>query len=291
MTQPSDDLVDRLRAAGCINPEAELALIRRWLPTPRDQSLAVEQRANGMPLELVVGVAEFAGIAVQVRRGVFLPRRRSESLLEAAELFVGVLETEVPDRKKPVALDLGCGSGAIAAAFVTRNPRWQVEACDVDPTAVECAELNAARFGFAVHRTEWFSGLPSRLHGRIDLVLAHLPYVPTGQLPQLARDYRAVEPLQAVDGGPDGLVPWRQVLRTSERWMSPAGRILTQVAEHQSADAVIAARRAGLEVQVLTFDDALVIAAHRAAHQSSSSARALSSPKGPRSIRSSSRNR
>ncbi len=101
---------------------------------------------------------------------------------------------------------------------------------------------------------------PTPLTGQFDLVLAHLPYVPTGDVPLLPRDYRAVEPASAVDGGPDGLDPWRQVTRDCARWLSPTGVLLTQVTGSQAAAALAVGEAAGLAARAVEYDDTVAIA-------------------------------
>ncbi len=172
-------------------------------------------------------------------------------------------EESAPSSATRVALDLGCGTGAVAAAFAARHPDWQTHACDINDSAVQCAKANAARFGFTVHRTNWFRGLPPALEDRIDLVIAHLPYVPTADIPLLPRDYRAVEPRCTVDGGRDGLHPWRQVTATCYRWLTSGGCVLTQVTADQRRAAVAVARAASLPARTIECDDGVVVAACR----------------------------
>lgn len=253
------DLVDRLRVSGCVDAEAELALITRRFPTYAQVSAAVERRCAGTPLELVIGEAEFAGVVVTVEPGVFIPRPRAEALVALDDQVVPLSEAAAPE---PIlALDLGCGTGAIAAALTARHPHWQVHACDVDPIAVRCAGANGARFGFEVHRGDWFDALPGHLSGRLDLIVAHLPYVPTSDVPLLPRDYRLVEPSSALDGGPDGLNPWRQVARECPRWLTETGVVLTQVTLRQTAAALVVGESAGLVTRAIERADSVAIVA------------------------------
>lgn len=265
------DVAHQLRAVGCVYAEAEAAAIAERFPRPVDRRDAVDRRCAGTPLELILGAADFAGVSVTVQPGVFLPRQRAEALVDVADgLGAAVLHATSDRRDAVIALDLGCGSGALAAALRARHPTWQVHACDLDQTAVECARANGHRFGFAVHRGDWFSGLPSSLEGRLDVVVAHLPYVPTANLPLIPRDYRAVEPRITVDGGPDGLDPWRRVAAACPSWLAPGGSVLTQVAEHQVAAALAVGEAAGLSIRTIEYDDSVVIAGTSAATTSDS---------------------
>lgn len=252
--------VGQLRAAGCVFAEEEVAVIVSRFPALHDQLVAVERRCSGTPLELVLGVVDFAGAMVTVAPGVFLPRHRAETLVAAADMLADSLPCVDPARiGSCLVLDLGCGSGAIASAVCARHPQWEVHACDLDPVAVRCAQANARTYGFAVHRADWFHGLPQPLRGRLSLIIAHLPYVPTGEIALLPRDYRAVEPASAVDGGVDGLDAWRAVAARCTDWLLPGGHLLTQVASHQAEAASAVAAAEGLSIRLLEYDDSVVV--------------------------------
>src|SRR5690606_13649014 len=133
---------------------------RRHLSDPRDIERAVTGRISGLPLEQAVGVAEFAGTHLAVADGVFVPRIRAESIVRAAV-------HDLPDAR--VAVDLGCGCGALAAVLASRLPHAEVHAVDIDPASVVVARCNGQRYGFTAHHGSWWDGLPPRLRGHIDL--------------------------------------------------------------------------------------------------------------------------
>jgi Methylase of polypeptide chain release factors len=217
----TDDLVARLRAAGCVFAEEEASEIRR---RGADPDAIVAARAAGVPLEHALGVAVFAGLDLAVGEGVFVPRRRAEVLVDAA---VSVR----PDAR--VIVDLGCGSGALAAALATWVPAAAVHAVELDDTALAYAVRNAATYGFAVHRGDWWNALPRALRGHVDLAVAYLPHVPAARLDDIPGDYRRHEPDLSVAGGADGLDPLRAVTRSLDDWLSPDGVLVTLVAEEQ----------------------------------------------------------
>lgn len=220
-----DPLVARLRAVGCVFAEEEAAEIRRVVGTDENRTDAiVAARAAGVPLEHALGVALFAGIEVEVGPGVFVPRTRAEVLVDAAV-------AARPDAR--VVVDLGTGSGAIAAALAARLRDAEIHAVDLDPAALVYARRNATRYGFTVHEGDWWNALPHDLRGRVDLAVAYLPHVPTTRLNGIPADYRAHEPDLSVAGGPDGLDPLRAVLRDLDTWLSPDGVFVTFVAEEQ----------------------------------------------------------
>jgi release factor glutamine methyltransferase len=219
----SDPLVSRLRSAGCVFAELEASELRAHV-SPPDLEAAVRRRVAGEPLEYVVGWADFAGVRVRVRPPVFVPRPGAEPLVVLAL-------SEVHRRDgRAVVVDVGCGSGAIAAAIGTAVPGVTLLGTDADVDAVRCARDN----GVAVHLGDWLDALPTRWHRGVDVAVAHLPYVPTGALDQVARDYREAEAATALDGGVDGLDPLRAVLTQLDRWLAPAGVLLTLAADAQT---------------------------------------------------------
>jgi release factor glutamine methyltransferase len=220
-----DPLVARLRAVGCVFAKEEAAEIRRVVGADEKRAdAAVAARANGIPLEHALGTALFAGIEVEVGPGVFVPRTRAEALVEAAI-------TSRPDAR--IIVDLGTGSGAIAAALATGLPHAEVHGTDLDPHALTFARRNATRYGFTVHEGDWWDALPHELRGQIDLAVAYLPHVPTARLADISGDYRTHEPDLSVAGGLDGLDPLRQVLAALDAWLAPDGVLVTLVAEEQ----------------------------------------------------------
>lgn len=230
MTVPGDDgvvsdpVIARLHAAGCVFAEQEAAFIRRHLANPDDIERAVVARCSGLPLEQAVGAAEFAGVTVTVADGVFVPRPRAEAIAEVAA-------AEHPDAR--VVVDLGCGSGALAAVLSMRLPAAEIHGVDIDPASVIVARTNAWRFRFSVHHGSWWDGLPSALRGRVDLAVGYLPHVPSERVNGIHGDFRAHEPRSTVDGGVDGLDQLRAVLAPMPEWLAPGGRFVTLVSTEQ----------------------------------------------------------
>lgn len=237
-----DPLVARLRAVGCVFAEEEAAEIRRVVGRDEERADAVvTARRSGIPLEHALGTALFAGVEVAVGPGVFVPRARAEILVETAA-------AARPDAR--VVVDLGTGSGAIAAALTRRLPAAEVYGVDLDTTALAYAVSNGARFGFHVHESDWWDALPPELRRRVDLAVAYLPHVPTTRLDEIPGDYRAHEPDLSVAGGRDGLDPLRHVLAGLDTWLSPAGVLVTLVADEQltTARELVGSRKVTLTV-------------------------------------------
>ncbi|MFE2042045.1 putative protein N(5)-glutamine methyltransferase [Streptomyces sp. NPDC059477] len=247
-----EQVVSALRAAGCVFAEDEAALILAAARTPGELAELVERRVSGLPLELVVGWAEFRGLRVVVAAGVFVPRRRTEFLVEQAL-------ARVPHAR--VVVDLCCGSGAVGAALASALDGVELHAADIDPVAVRCAHRNVAAHDGRVHRGDLFAALPGELRGRVGILAANVPYVPTGEVGLLPAEARDHEPRAALDGGADGLDVLRRVAAGAPRWLAPEGRLLTETSERQAPLAVDAYTRAGLtaEVAVCADTDAHVV--------------------------------
>ncbi|MFE7316068.1 putative protein N(5)-glutamine methyltransferase [Streptomyces sp. NPDC057555] len=250
---PRATVIARLRAAGCVFAEDEAALLLGTARTPADLAAMVERRASGHPLEHVLGWAEFGGLRITVAPGVFVPRRRTEFLLGQA-VALGRRAAERTGRR-PVAVDLCCGSGAVGAALAAALDGVELHAADIEPAAVRCARRNVIPVGGRVYQGDLFAPLPVRLQGRIDVLTANVPYVPTeevGLLPPEAREY---EPLVALDGGADGLDVLRRVTAAAPRWLAPGGHLLVETGERQAPRAVETFRRSGLLPRVATSDE------------------------------------
>ncbi|MGW3496516.1 putative protein N(5)-glutamine methyltransferase [Streptomyces sp. NPDC001020] len=242
MPSPSHStLVSTLRAAGCVFAEDEAQLILSTARTPEEATAMADRRAAGLPLEQVLGWAEFHGLRVTVEPGVFVPRRRTEFLVEQA-LAVG--------KDATVVVDLCCGSGAVGAALAAALDGPELHAADIHPPAVRCARGNVAAYGGHVHEGDLFAALPDELRGRVDLLAANVPYVPTGEVALLPAEARDHEPLVALDGGADGLDVLRRVTAEAVRWLAPGGALLVEASERQVPLGVEAFTRGGLEVRL-----------------------------------------
>ncbi|MEU1269800.1 putative protein N(5)-glutamine methyltransferase [Streptomyces sp. NPDC005799] len=235
-----------LRLAGCVFAEDEARLILSQARTARELTALVDRRVAGLPLELVLGWAEFRGLRILVEPGVFVPRRRTEFLVEQAL-------ARAPGAS--VVVDLCCGSGAVGTALATALGDAELHAADIDPAAVRCARRNVAGVGGHVHAGDLFAALPAGLRGRVDILAANVPYVPTdevGLLPAEARDH---EPLVALDGGTDGLDVLRRVAAEAPHWLAPGGCLLTETSEAQAPAAVEAFTRAGLTTRLAVSEE------------------------------------
>ena len=228
--------------------EAEL-LLDEARGDPRALAAMVRRRESGEPLEYVVGWAELAGVRVAVEPGVFVPRSRSELLVEEA---VSALHARGSNRS--LVLDLCCGAGAVGAAIATAVPGIELHASDIDESAVELSARNLTRFGAVVHQGDLYEALPGELRGRIDLIAANSPYVPSRELGLMPREARLFEPPWALDGGSDGMDPLRRIVAGAPDWLAPGGAVLVEAASPTANTAAAIAADAGLDVRVARSD-------------------------------------
>ena len=240
--------VERLRAAGCVFAEDEAALLHEAASSPEHLEAMITQRVDGLPLEHVVGWAEFCGQRITITKGVFVPRHRTELLVDlATELNPGTV------------VDMCCGSGAVGAVLHHRLPNATVYAADIDPAAVACARKNLTN----VFEGDLFDALPTHLRGHIDVVVANVPYVPTDDIqfmPTEARDYEA---RVALDGGTDGLEIMRRVAVQAASWLAPGGHLLSETSARQTPEALAAFRAAGLDAKLVTSEDTNAVVGSR----------------------------
>ena len=246
---PPSAIVTRLRAAGCVFAEDETRLLIAAASSPANLTAMVDRRAAGLPLEHVVGWAEFCGLRIAVDPGVFVPRRRSEFLVREA---AGLARRAGPP---VVIVDLCCGSGALGAALAAVLEQAKLYAADIDPAAVRCARRNLAARGGRVYEGDLYQPLPSRLRGRVDILIANVPYVPTGAVRTLPPEARLHEARQALDGGPDGLDMLRRVAAEAPLWLAPGGHLLTETSERQARPATEAFALGGLAARVVSSAD------------------------------------
>jgi len=229
--------------------EAEL-LLAEARGEQRSLESMVSRRESGEPLEYVIGWAELAGVRVAVVPGVFVPRERSAPLVAEA-----IVELRRRRLKRPIVVDLCCGTGAIGAAIATAVPEVELHAADLDGDAVSLARRNLAPFAAAVHRGDLLDALPADLRGRIDLIAANSPYVPSAELGLMPREARLYEPPWALDGGADGLDPLRRIAIDAPDWLAAGGSVLVEAATDGAEEGAEAFAAAGLRARVVRSEE------------------------------------
>jgi release factor glutamine methyltransferase len=243
---PDAAVVARLRAAGCVFAEDEARLLQAAADDPAELVTMVDRRVAGLPLEHIVGWADFYGLRIVVDAGVFVPRRRTEFLVDRAVALAS---------PGAVVVDLCCGSGALGAALAGTVEGVELHASDIEPAAVGCARRNLAAAGGRVYAGDLYESLPATLRGRVDVLLANVPYVPTEAIALMPPEAREHEPHVALDGGDDGLDVARRVTAEARDWLAPGGSLLFETSESQAPHAVEIVAASGLVPQSLEDEE------------------------------------
>jgi release factor glutamine methyltransferase len=190
----------------------------------------VRRRATHEPVAYLVAHKEFWSHPFLVDKRALIPRPDTETVL----IEIEHLYTQVPP---DWIADIGTGSGCLACALLRMFPQGQAIATDQQTEALALAEENARALGVR-ERMELRCGdlLDPLLPRRVDLICANLPYIPTQQLNDLPDSVRRFEPLQALDGGPDGLTHIRRLVELSPQGLNPGAWLVLEVGADQSAE-------------------------------------------------------
>ncbi len=250
---PDPVIVARLRAAGCVWAEDEAALIEAAAGTGADLGALLARRVAGEPLELVLGWVDFLGRRLSVTPGVFVPRRRTELLARTTLAHVARLsevgESEVGE-DPVVVVEMCCGVAPIAACI--EGVRAQVHAADISRAALACARHNAP--SAALHAGDLFDALPGDLRGRVGVLAANAPYVPTDRIASMPPEARDHEPRAALDGGVDGVDLHRRLAAGATTWLTPGGVLLVETSPSQAPMTTAAMADLGLATEVVVDD-------------------------------------
>jgi release factor glutamine methyltransferase len=201
-----------------------------------DLDSLLQRLETGEPLPYVLGHHEFFGLDFDLTPDVLIPRPETELLVQKALDWM----SQSPDRR--TAADIGTGSGCIAVSLAVHLADCRLLATDISLAALNVARLNARKFGVA-NRVDFVTcdilpphapAMTSEQH--LDLVCANLPYIPSATLHGLPVYGR--EPSLALDGGEDGLDPFRRFFARAPAWMAPGGLMLLEI-EASSGPAVL----------------------------------------------------
>ena len=212
----------------------------------------VARRAAGEPFPFLTGAIEFYGLSLSVRPGAFVPRPSSE-------LTVARAARRVSRRSEPIVVDLCTGAGPIALAIADEFPDAEVWGTDISDEGIGQGRRNARRLGIRnvrLRRGDMYGALPQRLKGRVDVITAHVPYVPIDELEDLPAEVREHEPIYTLtDESSDGLDLMRYAIENAPEWLRPGGWLLLEMSDDIATKARRMCRRAGLEDMGLASDE------------------------------------
>jgi release factor glutamine methyltransferase len=214
----------------------------------------VGRRERREPMSAITGRREFWGLEFEVGPEVLAPRPETEIVVEEAIACLTRPKQDASPAAPHVLVDVGTGSGCLAVCLAREFPAAKVIATDLSPAALSIAARNAHRHGVA-GRTEFRqTSLVDGVSGPAALVVSNPPYIPTGDIAGLPPEVRAWEPLEALDGGPDGLDIVRALLAAVPRVLAPGGWLIMEFGYGQRAGVEDLLRGSPLEFVRITND-------------------------------------
>lgn len=258
MTEPGPSVRDvvaqmraRLEAAGIADPLTDVRLLigevirfsltdfmlddKRAVTPP--QLARIEQmiarRESGEPVHRILGHREFYGLDLLLSEGTLEPRPDTEVLVDA---LLPHLRRIVSARGKARILDMGIGTGAICLALLHECPGATGVGSDISRDAMQTARNNAERHGlvdrFGTVESNWFE----HISGRFDIIVSNPPYIRSDVIATLDRDVRGFDPMAALDGGEDGLAPYRAIAEKAMDFLGDEGLVGLEIGYDQKLD-------------------------------------------------------
>lgn len=236
----------RLKAAGkeAYAFEAELlmekaaglnrtALFLRGEESLSDEVLAVyggflSEREQGRPTQYILGEWEFMGLPFHVGEGVLIPRGDTEVLVET------ILEKEQSELLKSI-LDIGTGSGCIPVSLGHYGKFEKIMAVDISQKALGYATKNAAenKVNIEFYESDLFANVPAEWQGKLDAIVSNPPYIPKKDIEELMTEVKDFEPMNALDGGEDGLDFYRAIIKEARKWLRKDGWLFFEIGYDQ----------------------------------------------------------
>lgn len=194
---------------------------------------ALKRRIDGEPVHRILGFREFYGLRLALSVETLEPRPDTETLVDALLPFVR--ETAVREGTCRI-LDLGTGTGAIALALLAQVETALATGADISVDALATAARNAETHGLGARFTAIESDWLENISGRFHVIAANPPYICTQELMALQREVRNFDPARALDGGADGLDPYRIIARDAKEHLESSGRVAVEIGHSQRYD-------------------------------------------------------
>jgi len=191
----------------------------------------LDKRARGCPLQYITGTQEFMSLTFEVCPGVLIPRQETELLVETV--------IDACKNERAEILDMCTGSGCIAVSLARYMPGCSVTAADKMEQAIAAARKNALKNGVAerVHivQSDLFSCIPQK---KYDFIVSNPPYIRSEDINGLQREVREFEPVEALDGGSDGLFFYREIIGKAPAYLADKGMLAFETGYDQAGDVV-----------------------------------------------------
>lgn len=191
----------------------------------------LSEREQGRPTQYILGEWEFMGLPFHVGEGVLIPRGDTEVLVET------ILEKQQSEPMKSI-LDIGTGSGCIPVSLGHYGKFEKIMAVDISPKALGYATKNAAenRVSIDFYESDLFTNIPSEWKGRLDAIVSNPPYIPKKDIAELMTEVKDFEPMNALDGGEDGLDFYRAIVEQGREWLKDGGWLFFEIGYDQGED-------------------------------------------------------
>jgi release factor glutamine methyltransferase len=241
----------RLTAAGIETADLDARLLVEWvtghdrLEAIRNPARHIDQaivaqlhtvltrRINGESVHRIIGKRAFFGIELGVSADTLEPRPDTEALVELAIPF---LRRRIEEQGIADLIDLGTGTGAIALALLDQFSQLRAVGVDISAgaldTARDNAHINNLSDRFAGLHSDWFS----EVSGSFDLIISNPPYIPSLEIAGLQREVVLHDPIGALDGGQDGLTPYRIIAGHSRQHLRQGGAVALEIGFGQRSD-------------------------------------------------------
>src|SRR5215217_1910546 len=234
----AEDLLSFAMGVDDVDPDDEVAAAQL-----RKFERMIQRRATGEPTQFIKGYAEFRGLRLIAKPGVFVPRDSTEFLAEQAV-------RRLRRRRSGVGVDVATGGGTVALAIANETPNVEVFGTDLSADAVRIARANARRLGLRATfvRGDLFAYLPGRLRAGVDVITLHPPYVARGEMKDLPDEIRRFEPAHTLtDRSADGLGLVERTATESGEWLRRGGWLLIEIAPDRARAVSALMRRNGFE--------------------------------------------
>ncbi len=207
----------------------------------------LDERLGGKPLSRIYGMNEFWGLPINVNEYVLDPRNDTETIIDLAR------QRFKKDEKIRI-IDLGTGSGCIITALLHEFPNATGLAVDISEEALSCAKSNA-QLNHVEGRCEFICGSWfESVEGTFDLVVSNPPYIRSSVIPELSPEVKNHDPILALDGGDDGLEPYKIIFSQIKRYLNSAGIGLFEIGYDQAEDIMRLSEISGFAQRTVHMD-------------------------------------
>lgn len=191
----------------------------------------LSEREQGRPTQYILGEWEFMGLPFCVGEGVLIPRGDTEVLVET------ILEKQQAEKFESI-LDIGTGSGCIPISLGHYGKFEKIMAVDISPKALGYATENAVKNNINIdfYESDLFTNLPAEWKGTLDAIVSNPPYIPKKDIAELMTEVKDFEPMNALDGGEDGLDFYRAIVEQAKEWLVDGGWLFFEIGYDQGED-------------------------------------------------------